>query len=233
MSGARRKARPLNRDQQVYRDDRLYLVACDDTYAPKQYFDAYKEEFLKFRLHVEVVPTTDGTSAAEHVLNRLLEIDHEPYDDRWLLLDTDHYTEGNHRKSFIQALGRARKEGVQVAVSKPCFEFWLLLHHLKSEGPELGGITDAGSVSALLKQILGTYNKRALDMTRFPLQTVPQAVIEAGKIDRDVRGGDIPERTTSRVYRLWEAMVGNASPAQIPEELAGLKNYLSNQGRRP
>ena len=39
MSLTRRKARPLKRDGTRLRDDRLFIVACDDTYAPKQYFD--------------------------------------------------------------------------------------------------------------------------------------------------------------------------------------------------
>ena len=30
---------PLSRDPHTFRDDRLFIIACDDTYAPKQYFD--------------------------------------------------------------------------------------------------------------------------------------------------------------------------------------------------
>jgi hypothetical protein len=61
-----RKPRPLSRDKQTFRDDRLIIIACDDTYAPKQYFG-----FFRFpRVHVHVVETTDGTSSAEAVLER-------------------------------------------------------------------------------------------------------------------------------------------------------------------
>ena len=52
MSLVARKPRPLTRDATTFRDDRLFIVACDDIYAPKQYF----------------VGTTDGTSVARHVL---------------------------------------------------------------------------------------------------------------------------------------------------------------------
>ncbi len=51
-----RKPRPLARDGKGFRDDRLFIVACDDTYAPKQYF-----AFFKFtRLHVHVINVPDG-----------------------------------------------------------------------------------------------------------------------------------------------------------------------------
>jgi hypothetical protein len=87
------KKRPLTRDKDGLRDDRLFIIACDDTYAPKQYFGFFRIP----RIQVHVVETTDGSSAAEHVLNRLLEYDHKEYDERWLLLDADHYTQGTHK----------------------------------------------------------------------------------------------------------------------------------------
>jgi hypothetical protein len=67
------------------RDDRLFIVACDDTYAPKQYFDFFRIT----RIQIHVVLTEDGTSAAEHVLGRLQGIDHDDDDELWLPLDTD------------------------------------------------------------------------------------------------------------------------------------------------
>src|SRR6266849_4751622 len=99
MSLVARKARPLKRDSDSLRDDRLFIVACDDTYAPKQYFEFFK--IIRVKIHV--VATQDGTSAAEHVLERLRNIDHEDDDELWMLLDTDHYTTGSHLKSFTTA----------------------------------------------------------------------------------------------------------------------------------
>ncbi len=52
------------------------------------------------RLHFQVIPTLDCSSAAKHVLARLLEEECAEYDERWLVLDTDHYTRGSHQKGF-------------------------------------------------------------------------------------------------------------------------------------
>jgi len=83
MSLTKRKKRPLTRDTSSFRDDRLFIVACDDTYAPKQYFDFFKLS----REQVHIVPTQDCKSSAVHVLKRLLEFEHEEDDELWMLLD--------------------------------------------------------------------------------------------------------------------------------------------------
>lgn len=61
-----RKSRPLSRDPQTFRDDRLFIIA--------------------------------------------------------------------HIKPFLAALQMARQHGVHVALSNPCFELWLLLHHVSETG---------------------------------------------------------------------------------------------------
>lgn len=222
MSRLWRKPRPLDRDQQDYRDDRLYIVACDDTYAPKQYFEAYKIP----RLQIHVIPTEDGTSSAKHVLKRLLEYESEERDERWMLLDTDRYAQREHLKSFKRALKEARKKGVHVALSKPCFEFWLLLHHLARHDPDLQQVSTARHAENLLRKALGSYKKNNLKPEDFSLQRVVQAIVEGQAVDTSVGGGDIPRANASRVYRLWESIIRNASPAQLPEELRNLKRKL-------
>ena len=75
--------RPLVRETATFRDDRLFIVACEDTYAPQQYFDFFEIP----RVQIHVVPTEDGRSSPQHVLGRLLAIEHAEYDERWLLSD--------------------------------------------------------------------------------------------------------------------------------------------------
>jgi hypothetical protein len=218
MSLTERKARPLVRDARSLRDDRLFIVACDDTYAPKQYFDFYRIT----RIQVHVVPTEDGKCAAEDVLRRLLHVEHEDDDERWMLLDTDHYTQGAHLRSFTSALAEAKRQGVNVALSKPCFELWLLLHH--EEESKVVHLSNAGEVEIRLREKLGKYNKKNLRSDDYPLSAVTNACNRAEKLDALVSGGDIPQGNTSRVYQLWKAIGGKALPSQLPAELRSLTN---------
>jgi hypothetical protein len=120
--------RPLVRETATFRDDRLFIVACEDTYAPKQYFEFFEIP----RVQIHVVPTEYGLSSPQRVLDRLLAIEHEEYDERWLLIDVDHRGAGPHIANLVQTLREARRQGVNAAICNPCFELWLLLHH-KSE----------------------------------------------------------------------------------------------------
>jgi hypothetical protein len=216
MSLFHRIARPLNRDAARLRDDRLFLVACDDTFAPKQYF----EFFRLTRIKIHVVPTTDGTSVASHVLERLLQFDHEPDDELWMLLDTDHCTQGTHLQGFTDALRDARRAGVNVALSKPCFELWLLLH--KIDDASVGGPANCGEVEKMLREVLGEYRKNRLKAAHYPLASVAEACMRAERLDASVPGRDIPAGNTTRVYQLWRAIAARALPSQLPTELRGL-----------
>jgi len=216
MSLIQRKPRPLVRDTDSLRDDRLFIVACDDTYAPKQYFDFFKIS----RVQVHVVPTEDGTSVAKSVLNRLLAFDHDGDDELWMLLDTDHCIEGTHFSGFITALKDAQRNGVQVALSRPCFELWLLLHHVNE--CDVIALNNAGEVEKALSKVLGGYNKTRLKQEDYSLKSVYQACLRAERLDGTVSSQERPEANTSRVYLLWKAIVEKALPSQLPDELSPL-----------
>jgi len=223
MSLTSRKRRPITRDEGAYRDDRLFIVACDDTYAPKQYFAFFRLP----RIQVHVVPTENGTSAAEHVLDRLLSFEHEPDDERWMVLDTDHYASNTHIPTLKSAIRRARHNGVHVALSKPSFDFWLLLHHL-DDVSVLASLDSASAVERKLREILGRYNKLRLRGEDFPVSAVTRACKTAEH--QDV-GGSLLDTNGSRVYKLWRSMAAETLPQQLPKEFAELIRW-GRRGRR-
>ena len=191
MSLDQRQPRPLTRDSERLRDDRLFIVACDDTYAPKQYFEFFRLQ----RVQVHVVATTDGSCAAADVLKRLLRYkgEAEEEDELWMLLDTDHYTQGTHLPSFTGALSEARRQGVKVALSKPSFELWLLLHHVAET--VLGELPAAKDVEEMLRATLGEYNKTNLKREHYPLTSVCDACDRAERLDATVAGVKFRART--------------------------------------
>lgn len=208
-----RKARPLTRDATSLRDDRLFFVACDDTYAPKQYFGFFRIT----RVQIHVVPTVDGTSTAEAVMQRLLQFKPEEDDELWMLLDTDHCIKKEHLKSFTNAISDAQRRGINVALSKPCFELWLLMHQ---ENMEIASLKNASETEAALSAKLGGYNKNNLKKEHYPIASVKRAIKQAQEMDKKI-GGRIPSANTSRVYLLWQAIIAKALPTQLPPELRG------------
>jgi hypothetical protein len=212
------KPRPLNRDTDSLRDDRLFIIACDDTYAPKQYFNFF--QLPRVQVYVVGTPLDENRCHAIDVLQRLEGIEHDGEDERWMLLDTDHYVNGPHIKEFKRIIKEAKEKGISVALSKPCFELWLLLHHTDKDA--VTGLDDAKVVEKSLRVQLGEYNKTSLKREHFPVETVAKAYLQARDLDKTVKGGVIPQTNTSRVYRLWETIIANALPSQLPPELIAL-----------
>lgn len=208
--------RGVARTPATYRDDRAFLIACDDTYAPKQYFKLF--ELPRIRVHV--VETQDGACAAKDVLTRLLDIQTDPDDERWLLLDTGHYIEDSHRTGFQQAITAAKRAGVRVAISRPCFELWLLLHHVPSDG--VAGLENANSVLRELRSVLGRFVKNNLRVQDFPVESIAVAIRRARELDAGVGGGDIPGGNATRVYKLCESILRYSPSSRLPVALLEL-----------
>jgi hypothetical protein len=207
--------RPLVRETATFRDDRLFIVACEDTYAPKQYFDLFEIP----RVQIYVAPTEGGLSSPQHVLDRLLSIEHAEYDERWLLLDVDHRSAGPHVANLIRTLSEARRQGVNAAICNPCFELWLLLHHRAED--ELGEFVDCSVMQGVLRQVLGGYNKRRLNSQQFTRQSVAEATARARRLDQTAPWS-VPEGYAAQVHRLWEAIVAEAAPHQLPPEFQAI-----------
>ena len=217
MSLLTRTAISIGRGQRKLRDDRVFVVAAEDTYAPEQYF----EHLPLPRVKVVVLPTpkNSGLSSPAHVVDRLKNAfagvsqkrQVQAGDEFWVCLDTDHHMNDSHLKGTLQALTHARQAGFELAISNPCFELWLLLHH---EDVSAGTVfANGAAVESALKTSLNGYNKTAIGAGMFPLSTVPDAIRRARALEvaPDDPDGYWPEKTGTRMYRLLErALQGRA-----------------------
>jgi hypothetical protein len=229
MSLLNLKPRPIpsrDKDPDTLRDGLLFIIACDDTYAPPQYFAFFRLSSVTFLS----IPTEDGTSHARYVLKRLIDYKtekgskYEDGDELWMVLDTDHLIRGSHRKGFEEALQDAQENGVKVALSRPCFELWLLMHHVNET--ELIDLPNAKAACKELSTQLGGYNKNKLKQELFPLSSVALACERAERLDQSVADEMIPSTNTSRVYLIWKAIAEKTLPSQIPIELHGLLSQM-------
>jgi RloB-like protein len=183
LSLLHREPRPLSRDraQVQYRDDRLFLIGCDDRYAPVQYF-----EFLEIpRVRIVVDPTLDTRSAPQHVLRRLIDkreaMKLEEDDECWLVLDTDHNVQAGHIANFARTIQEARAQGIQVALSCPCFELWLLMHHATEA--DVAGLYICGEMQDLIRSKTGSYNKTKLRREHYGDGSAAEAILRAERLD--------------------------------------------------
>jgi hypothetical protein len=213
MSLLNRKPLSIGRAQRALHDDRVFVVATDDTYAPEQYF----EHLPLPRVKVIVVPTPvgSGLSSPGHVVERLKDAFRnvsqrkqiQSGDEFWVFLDTDHHVRDAHLEGMLEALLTARQVGFEIAISNPCFELWLLLHRADVAPGTI--FSNCGEVVQKLRDTLGQYNKTSIKVGQFPLARVPDAIRRARALETapDDPTGPWPQQAGTRVYRLLERVL--------------------------
>lgn len=200
-----RKPRPLNRDEGVVRDARLVVIASEDRYAVKNYFDRFRPKRVQFR----VLPTEDGNSSPESILQRLNEFCAEfqigPGDELWYCGDLDHWAESNHISTLTSVMAQCRQKGYFVALSNPCFELWLLLHF--SDLPYV--IEKCDQVTDELRRLANGYSKRGGCGTPLSKEMIEQALRRSVEIDEGTT--DIPKSPTTRVHKILKTLLERES----------------------
>jgi hypothetical protein len=155
---SKRKKRPLERVRGVVRDANLIVIASEDRYAVKQYFDFFRST----RVQVHVLSTEDGKSSPEHVLSRLdtfiEENDIGDGDEFWLVCDTDHWTQKGHIANLTLVQQLCRQKGIRFVVCNPCFELWLLLHF--DDFPTGESVPSCDAIGDSIRTAIDGYNKR-------------------------------------------------------------------------
>lgn len=203
-----KKPRPLGREERAFRDDRLFVIATEDTYAPEQYFRSFRNP----RIKVHVLPTDAGRSAPEHVMERLdqylREYQRLADDEFWLMLDTDHWIRPGHVAGIGRVCAEARQKGYELANSNPCFEIWLLLHWTELQPSEQ--FATCNEVVQRFRDVRGTYDKCNLDPIDYAPELIQAAIERAKQLDEspDDRW---PQKTGTRVYRVVERLVPGGS----------------------
>ena len=216
----------LVREETEYRDDRLFYIGCDDRYAPKLYFGFFKMPRIKLCM----VPAEDDLSHAQYVLEKLKSIRCEDDDEKWMVLDTDHCIKGSHFESYEKALSEARRIGIHIAISCPCFEVWLALHHSPVE--EVAKLETAEACARHLSLVANGYNKTRLRVEAFPVEALPDAYHRAAARDGEVLGGDKPQGVTTRVYQVWHNILCKALASQLPDALKELASEIRDSGKQ-
>lgn len=125
--------------------------------------------------------------------------DPQPFDERWLCLDLDHWGTGRHAPNLARACKEALEAGCQLAISNPAFEVWLLLHFCDE-----AKATQA-ECEAAIRATVGSYNKKRLQSHLYTREAVERAIARARALDVDP-SQRWPQRPGSHVYRLVERL---------------------------
>ncbi|OGQ94755.1 MAG: hypothetical protein A2521_16675 [Deltaproteobacteria bacterium RIFOXYD12_FULL_57_12] len=118
-------------------------------------------------------------------------------DEVWLVIDRDNWTVAQLREVFTGC----RQHNFSLAVSNPCFEYWLLLHFEDGRA-----VFDARSCRVRLQRYLPEFDKGHVEISKLRPGVVAAIDRAAGKDRPSCR--DWPRTTGSTVYRLVRKLQG-------------------------
>ena len=213
----RREFRSRERKSGI-RNPNLIVIASEGSNTEPQYFEGLKEKYTNTKIHVEILPPRENTKSAPKFVLGQLDDFRRTYklnedDQLWLVFDLDRWEE----EEISEVCKLAHQKGYSLAVSNPCFELWLLLHHrdltdyseeIKEEfRKNFKDGTPRTRLNRELLEILGRYNSTNIALEDF-LPFVEIAIERARKIDTG-ENHRWPTDLGSKVYRLAEQIVNN------------------------
>jgi hypothetical protein len=200
-----RKPRPLDRDLGVVRDASLIVIASEDTHAVQAYFSKFQPRRVQFK----ILPTEDGRSAPQHIVDRLDQFRKEFYleegDQLWYCGDIDHWAHGNHLPNLSRVLAHCNQMGYHVALSNPCFELWLLLHFIELPAD----LQTCEDICGALSNAHGGYSKEHGCRVPLTSEMVMNAAERAAEKDKNT--DEIPRTATTRVFRILRLLIDRES----------------------
>lgn len=152
---SKRKAKLTDQRRKPNREayDRI-LIVCEDSKATPNYFKAIRDYLRLSTANIEIVGEecgSDPVSVVQHA-KKLQQAElntGSEYDKIYCVIDRDQH------KKFSAAIKQAKDNKIQIIISTPCFEYWLLLHFKNTSSP----YSNCADVLAALKKYIPNYEK--------------------------------------------------------------------------
>ena len=199
--------------------EKIIVLAYEGNNTEAIYFETLKESA---RFNDDLIylvslrrPKNDTNSAPKHVFNKLKKEAKDEYnfdsaDELWMIIDRDRWNNIPEISNLCKSQGN-----FYLALSNPCFEFWILLH-IKDlsefSAQELASIQSNSKVSSkktYLKSLLGQilidgYNESNPKPDRY-LPHIDLAINRAKQLDNPSE--EFPAKLGSHVYKLVEKII--------------------------
>lgn len=224
-NGRDRSRRPARRES-FRTPKKKILIVCEGKNTEPQYFRQFAAAHRVSLVEIDVAPEAgvplSVVQKAQKLRNKA-KVDAKrqgdlflAYDAVWCTFDVDEHP------NIPEAIETARQSDLQVAVSNPCFELWLVLHHRDPPG-----LIHRHDVQRLLKTFLPGYDKHvSYDDYR---AGYGQACQRARQLDQLAQRMNEPRRNPSTgVYRLTESI---ATPPREDPEASDPADTIQDQSK--
>lgn len=157
MTRKRRTIEDLKRQKPLRPPNKAELIVCEGSSTEPQYFNELKRKLRLSSVQIDVVASR-GESEPINIVERAISKKREgarqgvPYSNIWCVMDVE--VPARH-ESLEKAMVKAKDNKVEIILSNPFFEYWLLLHFEKILTP----FNEDKELHSALKVIHQTYKK--------------------------------------------------------------------------
>jgi hypothetical protein len=178
------------------------LVVCEGRVTEPNYFKKFQHDVKNPRVHIELadetgVPLTVVQIAVGLLSESLRDAKEQRdanlrYDSVWTVFDVDEHP------NLSKACALASKEGIEVAISNPCFELWALLHFQDQRAH-----VERDVVASMLRNHIHDYDK-LLPYERLSPQYQAALTRAMALYSEADRHGDCRRNPSTSVHKLTE-----------------------------
>jgi hypothetical protein len=191
-----RREPPTGRRQPLREPHLRLLVVCGTEKTETAYLKGLRAVLGANSVDIKIVERPRSPDqVVEHTRDHR---NYRDFDECWCVLDVDAYEQEGGKVTI--ASSKADEAGIRLAVSNPCFEYWLLLHYRKWDRP----FARCKEVLVPLRRSVPSYDKARLRFTDFA-NGVSSAIAQAKQ--RDPSAKDFAVNPSSSVWVLVERLM--------------------------
>jgi hypothetical protein len=187
-----RRKPALGRRGSIRASQHAVLIVIGARRTETAYLKGLGTRFRRGAVTMEIVEKPGAPDQLVEYTRRTFELG--AFDEVWCVTDVDHYEREGGKVTAALALAG---DDIRLAISNPCFELWLLLHHEDCATH----CADCREVHARLRKHLPQYDKTRLRFGDFAAG-LDEAIHRAGKL-----GADHTRNPSTGVGRLVEAVL--------------------------
>lgn len=202
---SRRERRPARRREQIEPRERV-LVLCEGKNTEPQYLHGLRRWFKNTLVEV-VIPDTRGVPLTLVQEAKKLRDDAAlrakrnrdgflSYDRVWCVFDVDEHP------NLERAINMAQDNGIELAISNPCFELWLLLHFRDSPGMQ-----HRHTMQKMMAKFISGYDKK-VEFTKYRAGYQEAVARSLRLVNMASEDGDEHRNPTTGVHVLTELIRG-------------------------
>jgi len=186
-----RRAQAYRRGKADRAPHEVVLIVCEGEKTEKKYLRALCNDLRLSGASVMITPSyrgSDPMSVVKYAMERYKD-DKSIYDRIYCVFDRDTHANFNEAMAFVESSSLAMRRVLQVALSVPCFEFWVLLHFEYSSAPFVpaGGRSPCDHVVEAIKLRIRDYAKSMEGLYDRLKPLTDQALVHADRIEEENR----------------------------------------------